>query len=170
MSNSSILKIVVLSFLLSSCAIGPSSLIRQHAYDGPKKPAAEVATVYAKWGGLGGGMMFICGVDGKGYSQLGAISPCPSVVYLTPGQHTLNADWRFANRIANKELIGDFKAGKVYEVIAKHADIPLAQLTDVELILVEKSDNYQLTYKELAPAFFVKGDVSDSKVDPATGK
>lgn len=170
MRNFSILKLSLLTFVLSSCSIGPSSLIRQHVYEGTQKPANELATIYGRWGGFSGEMLFMCNIDGKSYSQLGAISPCPSVVYLTPGKHEIEANWRWANRSEFKKITLNLEKGKTYEIVAKHKDIPLAKVEEVDIQIISKPEGYELSYKDLAPLFFEDGKVQNSLVDPATGK
>lgn len=165
-----VLKLTLIVLVLSSCSIEPASLIRQHVYEGKKKPGNELATVYGRWGGFSGEMIFMCNIDGKSYNQLGPISPCPSVAYLTPGNHEIEANWRWANRSELKKINLNLEPGKVYEIVVKHSDIPLAQVNEVDIQIIPKPDGYELSYKELAPLFFDSGKRQDSVIDPASGK
>jgi hypothetical protein len=73
--------IIAIGILFLSCA-GPESLLRTHAYEGTRKAASEMATVFAVWNGPGFEMASICSADGKSYWKFGTISNCLSVIYL----------------------------------------------------------------------------------------
>jgi hypothetical protein len=137
-------------------------LIRAHAYDGLKKDKADLATVFARWNTGTGDLTFICEVDGKSYRRIGSISPCPSVVYLPPGQHELLVEYRWANRFANLRQSLAVRAGSTYEVTAASADKETARFT-----VREMPPGFSLTYRDLAPAFFLHGDRQNRVVDPA---
>src|SRR5262245_26449340 len=91
-------------WLLCACPVvlaqlgpGPeTTTMREHAYEGARRPASQIATVFAPYGDAGQ-MTFICSVDGRSYLKLGWTwtSSCPSVVYLLPGAHQLMVNYRF---------------------------------------------------------------------------
>lgn len=133
--------------MLISC-VGPQGLIRVHAYDSPQKSVSEIATVYAIWGGLGGEMSFICTVDGKSYSKMGAISNCPSVVYLTPGKHDLGVSYRYANYYSNVTINVDLSAGRTYRLVSTSTD----RLKTASFEISQMPPGFQLKYKDVIPS------------------
>ncbi|QKE63300.1 hypothetical protein HNE05_07970 [Aquipseudomonas campi] len=137
----------LLTPLLASCA-GPKDLIRAHAYSPPQKPASDIATVYSVWGGFSGEMSFICKVDGKSYYKLGLISDCPSVVYLTPGKHSIAVKYKFANYFGHTSIDLEVLAGKTYKLTGTSTD----DLKTATFNIVEMPSNFELTYKDLIPS------------------
>jgi hypothetical protein len=47
---------------------GPQGLMRVHAYEGPKRPASQLATVFAPYGSAAVGWKYMCKADGKNYN------------------------------------------------------------------------------------------------------
>lgn len=157
--------VLTVSVLLTSCAIGPESLLRTHAYEGAQKSATEMATVFAVWKGVGGELTFICEVDGKSHRKLGAISSCPSVVYLLPGRHDLTVEYRWANLIGTVVVPVNAEAGKTYRVTGTSTD-----KKQVLFNIQEMPVGFALTYKDVAPVFFSDGARPNSRVDPSMEK
>jgi len=82
----------VLAFVLCSSQIVSAQappVRKVHAYDGPRRASAQLATVYGKMLTRPLALTFICEVDGKSYRATFAASICPSVIYLLPGRHRL---------------------------------------------------------------------------------
>jgi len=81
----------IVAALISAQAVlaQPVPLKKEHAYAGPRRPAAQLATVYGKIvTNLASlldplRMTFICEVDGKS-NRAPIFSGCPSIVYLLP--------------------------------------------------------------------------------------
>ena len=148
-------------FLLVGCAGGPEALMRRHAYEGSRMPASELATVFARWDGGGGEQTYICGVDGKGYRQRGPLSPCPSVVYLTPGPHALEVLHELGFSTATNSIALRALAGRAYEVKATVYDSKHTRFSWREM-----PPGFVLTYRDLAPSYFSKGDRPNRPVSP----
>lgn len=131
---------------MTGCA-GPDALMRVHAYDAPKKDANKLATIYGVWNGAGGEQTFICSVDGKSYRKMGAISNCPSVVYVPEGRHELGIKYTYANYYADKSVTLNFVAGRTYEVRA----VSNANLSSAQFEAFEMPESFALKYKDLVP-------------------
>jgi hypothetical protein len=162
--NKYFLAIAMCAFF-SSCA-GLDSLIRVHAYEGARKPASEMATVYGVWNGPGRDMAFVCKVDGKSYWRVGYISNCPSVVYLLPGKHELSLLYEYQQlRSEDITVSVTVETGRTYQVVAKSFDNKTVQF-DVQ----EKAADFKLTYKDLVPRNFEVSNQPNPYVDPSTAK
>ena len=77
---------------------------------------------------------------------MGAISNCPSVVYLPAGEHRLTIKYIYANYYADKEFPVNVSAGKTYQVTSTSADLKKALFG-----VTEKPESFQLKYKDLVP-------------------
>jgi len=135
--------------------------MRRHAYEGPRRPAAELATVFARWDGAGSEQTYICRVDGRQFRQPGEDNPCPSVVYVTPGPHVFEVEHRMGFRYGTYLLTFNTRAGSTYEVKSSVYDEKYARY-----VWREMPPGYVLTYKDAAPAHFAKGERPNRPVSP----
>jgi hypothetical protein len=156
--------IIAIGILFLSCA-GPESLLRTHAYEGTRKAASEMATVFAVWNGPGFEMASICSADGKSYWKFGTISNCRSVIYLLPGKHEISVQYEYANYTGEVSFPIDVQAGRAYRVFATSYDLKVAHFE-----LREMPADFKLTYKDVAPIYFNGGRGKNSYVDPSTAK
>jgi hypothetical protein len=138
-----------IAVFLASCSVGPSSLLRSQAYEGPARPSTDVAMLFATHRGIDTYFALVCQVDGKEYQRMGAISNCPSVVYLAPGKHRIGLQTRYANLVGNHELSVEVVAGRVYEIV-----MTPKTTTTVEYAVAAKPEGFLLTYKDLAPFMY----------------
>lgn len=149
----------------SSCG-SLDSLIRVHAYQGVRKPASEMATVFGVWNGPGRENAFVCKVDGKSYWRVGYISNCPSVVYLLPGTHKLSLLYEYQQLYSEDVTVSvTAEAGRTYQVVATSYDSKTAQFE-----VQEKAADFKLTYKDLVPRNFEVSKQPNPYVDPSTAK
>src|SRR5258705_5068434 len=83
---------------------------QMHAYEGPRRPAAQLATVYGAIRLNRLDRTMICEVDGK---SVRTFSGCRSIVYLLPGSHRLPISYFFcALSKAKRKLTAHFAAGR----------------------------------------------------------
>jgi hypothetical protein len=153
---------LALAVVISGCASGPESLFRKHAYDGPRKPNDELATVFARWDIARGEQTFICTVDGKSYRQGGERGVCASVVYVGPEAHVLWVEHHAGFRVSGILLTLNPVAGRTYLVTGTVHDSKYMRFD-----LREMPPSFVLTYRDLAPGLFAKGDRPNRPVDPA---
>jgi hypothetical protein len=94
----------------------PVPLRKEHAYAGPHRPLAQLATVHGtiltSWPLT---QTHPCEIDGKGYRATVAVEICPSIVYLLPGNYRagishVTGSWRIDT------LSVDLAAGRIYEI------------------------------------------------------
>lgn len=151
--------LLALALFLSGCSTGPETLLRSHAYQGPVKQPSELATIFVPHPGIQTYHTLICGVDGKSYARMGMISSCPSVVFVTPGAHTLTLETRYANLYGKHAYALTVEAGRTYEVITTPT---IGNM--VEFNVRRKAPGHVLTYREMAPVFYVKEGREDAVV------
>jgi len=144
------LVILLMSAVLAGCASGPEALMRRHAYEGPRKPGTDLATVFARWAGPNTEQTYICAVDEKSYRITGPISPCPSVVYVPAGPHVFELENRLGFRFGTALITLNTAPGRTYEVRAQFHDAKYTRFGSREM-----PRGYVLTYRDLAPSFFV---------------
>jgi hypothetical protein len=153
----------VLAWTAAASAQGQAAqLIRVHAYDGPRRPAAQLASVFTA---LKDSLLYICGVDGKSVRQLGWISSCPSVVYLLSGEHKLKVDYTIGTLRGEGTVTFKAVAGRTYQVHAARTEERRAAYS-----VSEMPAGFRLTYKDLSPAYFEKYKAQNALVDPADAK
>ena len=141
---------------------GPQGLMRVHAYDGPRRPASQLATVFAPYGSTAVGFKYMCKADGKNYNQpFRPISTCPSVYYLLPGTHVVQVAYRRAGLIGFKDVTVRAEAGRTYQVFV------IQEGRKAAFGIRAMPPGFALTYKDLNPSHFVTGNEPNSRVDPA---
>ena len=153
--------------VLAQLGPGPeSTTMRVHAYEGAKRAASQIATVFAPYG-PGAEMSFICSVDGKSYFKMGWTwtSSCPSVVYLLPGTHQLTINFRFGTLTGTTTVPIRVEAGKSY--VARGV---LAGERRATYSISPMPEGFVLTYKDIVPAYFAKYGAKNSRVDPLDAK
>jgi hypothetical protein len=140
--------LVACVIVFTGCA-SPDMLLRSHAYEGPPKSKEAVAAVFTAHPGIQTYHSLICEVNGKSYRRLGAMSSCPSIVYLTPGKHTLKLETYFANFRGLYSYEINVDAARVYEITTSARS---------ERIVVYGTrafpEGYVLTYKDIGPFMF----------------
>lgn len=135
--------------------------MRRHAYEGPRLPAAQIATVFARWRGPDQEQTYICAVNGRSHRLTGPISPCPSVVYVPTGNYLLEVELRLGFRYGTVLIPLRAVAGQTYEVVAQFHDASHLRYGSREM-----PTGFALTYRDLAPSFFARGDRPNQPVDP----
>jgi len=138
-----------------------SSLGRVHVYDGPKRPASQLATVFTT---IRAEIVYICEVDGKRL-PMGWSSTCPSVVYLLPGEHKLTVSLWSGSRRGSGTVTLKAVAGRTYQARATQVEPGRAGYS-----VAEMPAGFRLTYKDLTPAYFEKYNVQNAPVDPADAR
>ena len=145
----------------------PVPLKKEHAYTGPRRPAAQLATVYGKIvTNLASlldplRMTFVCEVDGKSYRGM-MFSSCPSIVYLLPGSYRLTVHHGRGNAGASGTISAQVAAGRVYEV-----EVESAADRRVSFRLREMPAGFVLTYKDVQPSSYAPGRRENSRIGPA---
>src|SRR5215467_1550355 len=140
----------------------PVPITQRHAYEGPPRPAAELATVFGKILTMPLAMTMIQKVDGKSVRGLFE-SGCCDVVYVLPGSHQIFVHHSIPGRRGTGTLTGNLAAGRVYEAEA------IVSGDKVAFRLRETPPGYVLTYKDLRPASYAPtGSRQNSRVVPTT--
>lgn len=115
-------------------------------YEGPRRPQAEVATVFVSDGRPNYEAAFICEVDDRPLPGNG----CASVVYLLPGVHTLTLRYISAIQRGRGKVDIGVDAGKLYQVnftslrIEDHAKISVMPMYN----------GAKLVYRNISPNQF----------------
>jgi hypothetical protein len=156
---------ICLAGCLWGCFNKPEFLIRQHAYDGPIRSKAQIATIFAE---VDDGWPTICRLDGNSLMRFGTITDCPSVLYVLPGKHTIEV--KYQEEINNRGYIawsGDMPinvaAGAIYRIRTA------VNMSDrkVRFRVEEMPSDFILTYKDVGPMLFrTNRDLQNSAVDP----
>jgi hypothetical protein len=156
--------VAAMAAVLLSCQVlsaQPVPVRKVHAYEGARRPAAQVATVFGRM--LFGPLRytFICEVDGKSYRATFATSVCPSVMYLVPGNHALKIN--HSAGIAGGEGSAQIRAeaGRTYEI-----EVGPAVSMRATFRVKELPGGFGLTYKDVMPGAFT-GSRTNSRIDPA---
>ena len=130
-----------------------------HAYEGPRRPAAQIATVHGAIRLSPLDRTEICEVDGK---RVRTFSSCRLIVYLLPGSHRLQIFYSLGIRRANGTLTASFAAGRVYHIESEPA------ANGVSFRLREKPPGSALTYKDVFPDNpLLSVTMQNSRIDPA---
>ncbi|HEY8269211.1 MAG TPA: hypothetical protein VIG34_11185 [Xanthobacteraceae bacterium] len=141
----------------------PVPIDKRHAYEGSRRTAAQVATVYGKivtnLASLSRPltMTMIHNVDGKSVRGMFE-SACCSVVYVLPGRHQILVHYSVGNRYGSGTVTTNFAAGRVYEVEAVEGGDKVAfRLREAGSVL---------TYKDVMPTPYASGSRVNSRIDP----
>jgi hypothetical protein len=153
----------IAAVLLSSQALSaqPVPVRKVHAYEGARRPAGQVATVFGRMLTRPLALTFVCEVDGKSYRATFAASICPSVVYLVPGNHALKIH-RGAGMAGGQGSVQiRAEAGRTYEI---EVDPPVQMRATFRV--KQLPGGFVLTYKDVTPGAFT-GSRTNSRIDPA---
>ena len=149
--------------VLSQMALAqPVTIRKDHAYAGPHRPLAQLATVYGTFiAGFSLTQTHVCELDGKSLRATFALAVCPSVIYLLPGNYRLGVSHLSGGREGNGVLSGNLAAGRVYGI-----DVGYPQPGRVSFRLVEKPQGFALTYKDVMPTPYERGWRQNSRIEP----
>jgi hypothetical protein len=142
----------------------PVPLRKEHAYSGPRRPIAQLATVYGTTLTFPLALTYVCEIDGKSYRSMfgfGSISICPSIVYLLPGSHRMAIHHGRGNAGGTGTISVSVSAGRVYEI-----GIDYPERMRVSARLLEKPQGFVLTYKDVMPRPYASGTRQNSRIDP----
>ena len=177
MSNRPVPRVGIASFFFLFCACPVAlaqlftpeqTLMRTHAYDGSPRPAKQIATVFARPYESSGLITHICKVDEKSLRRLGWSSTCPSVVYLLSGAHQLTIEFRHGAAAASSTIPIRAEAGKTYMVVGtlSQEKVGFAGLRErVATSVSAMPEGFALTYKDIYPAYYAKGDKPNSRIN-----
>jgi len=144
---------------LAACA-GPETLVRKRAYEGVLLAPGQQATVFAVWDSGDGNLTYLCEVDGRSFRRNGYANPCPSVLYVLPGEHRVGVENHRGGRVSVAVIGLRTEAARTYEISV--ASSP----ERADFYVREMEPGFTLTYKDVAPTFFT-GDRVNTPVDPA---
>jgi hypothetical protein len=145
---------------LAACA-GPDSLVRRRAYLGGPLTSQQQATLFAVWDGGDGNLTYLCELDGRSFRRNGYANPCPSVLYVLPGEHRVGVENHRGGRVAVAIIGLQTAPGRTYEITVD------SRPEAAQFYVREMEPGFTLTYKDVAPTFFLKGDRVNAPVDPA---
>ena len=145
---------------LAACA-GPDSLVRRRAYLGGPLTSQQQATLFAVWDGGDGNLTYLCELDGRNYRRSGYANPCPSVFYVVPGEHRVGVENHRGGRVAVAVIVLKTEAARTYEISV------VSRPEAAEFYVREMDPGFTLTYQDVAPTFYLKGDRVNTPVDPA---
>ena len=145
---------------LAACA-GPESLVRKRDYVGVPLAPSQQATVFAVWDSGDGNLTYLCEIDGRSYRRNGYANPCPSVLYVLPGEHRVGVENHRGGRVSAVAIGLKAEAARTYEISV------VSRPGGAEFYVREMEPGYTLTYKDLAPVYFLKGTRTNAPVDPA---
>ena len=145
---------------LAACA-GPESLVQRRTYEGLLLSPQQQATVFAVWKDGDGNRTYLCEIDGRSFRQNGYANPCPSVLYVLPGQHRVGVENHRGGRVAVAVIGIRAEAARTYEISVE------SRPQGAGFYVREMDPGFALTYKDLAPTYFLKGDRVNTPVDPA---
>src|SRR5947209_4349346 len=74
------------------------------------------ATVCAGWDAGDGALTYLCEVDGRSYRRPGYANPCPSVLYVLPGEHRFGVESHRGPRVAVVIVGLRTQAARTYEI------------------------------------------------------
>ena len=145
---------------LAACA-GPESLVRRRDYVGAPLAPNQQATVFAVWDAGDGALTYLCEVDGRSYRRPGYANPCPSVLYVLPGEHRFGVESHRGPRVAVVIVGLRTQAARTYEISVD------SRAEQAAFYVREMDPGFTLTYEDVAPSFFRKGNRVNTPVDPA---
>jgi len=152
--------LILIAAGLAACA-GPESLLRRRAYTGVPLAPQQQATLFAVWDTGDGNRTYLCEIDGRSYRRNGYPNPCPSVFYLLPGDHRVGVENHRGGRVAVAIIGLRAEAARTYEISV------VSRPESAEFYVREMEPGFALTYKDVAPTFFLKGNRENAPVDPA---
>jgi hypothetical protein len=156
---------IVATLISAQAALAqPVPVSKRHAYEGPRRPAAQLATVYGKvvinLASLANPMQttMIHDVDGKSVRGMFE-SACCSIAYVLPGRHQILVHYSTGHRYGSGTVTANFAAGRVYEAEAVVSGDKVAfRLREAGSVL---------TYKDVMPNSYLSGSRVNSRIDPA---
>jgi len=152
--------LVLIAVGLAACA-GPQSLVRKRAYVGVPLAPQQQATVFAVWDSGDGNLTYLCEIDGRNYRRNGYANPCPSVLYVLPGEHRVGVENHRGGRVSVAVIGIRTDAARTYEISVD------SRPEGAEFYVREMDAGFALTYKDVAPTFFLKGNRVNAPIDPA---
>jgi hypothetical protein len=155
-----LLCLLLLAAGLAACA-GPESLVRRRAYTGAPLAPQQQATLFAVWDSGDGNRTYLCELDGHSYRRNGYANPCPSVLYVVPGEHRVGVESHRGGRVAVAVIGLKAEAARTYEISV------VSRPEAAEFYVREMDPGFALTYRDVAPTFFLKGHRVNTPVDPA---
>jgi hypothetical protein len=154
--------IAAMLVLIQAALAQPVTIRKDHAYAGPHRPLAQLATVYGNFiTSMPLTQTHVCELDGKSLRATFAIEVCPSVIYLLPGNYRLGISHLSGGRRGSGVLSGNLAAGRVYTI-----DVDYPQQGRVSFRLIEKPQGFVLTYKDVMPVPYERGWRQNSRIDP----
>jgi hypothetical protein len=140
----------------------PVPLRKEHAYTGPHRPLAQLATVHGtiltSWPLT---QTRPCEIDGKSYRATFAVEICLSIVYPLPRNHRVGISHVAGSWRGSGTLSVNLAAGRIYEI-----GIGYPERGRVSFRLIEKPQGYVLTYKDVMPVPYQSGSRQNSRIDP----
>jgi hypothetical protein len=155
-----LLGLLLLAAGLSACA-GPDTLVVRRGYVGAPLAPQQQATVFAVWDSGDGNLTYLCELDGRSYRRNGYANPCPSVFYVVPGEHRVGVENHRGGRVAVAVIVLKTEAARTYEISV------VSRPEAAEFYVREMDPGFTLTYQDVAPTFYLKGDRVNTPVDPA---
>jgi hypothetical protein len=162
--NHAVAAAAIAAALVSSQAATAQGILNTvHAYEGPHRPAAQLATVYGVRRISPLGRTLVCEVDGKSVRGLVGTG-CRSIVYLLPGSHRLQTFYSSTGFQAGYGTItASFAAGRVYQI-----ESDPVRNNRVAFRLRAMPPGFVLTNKDVLPDNpFLSTTLGKSRVDPA---
>ena len=145
---------------LAACA-SPHDLVLRRTYEGAFLAPQQQATVFAVWDSGDGNPTYLCEMDGHNFRRTGYGYPCPSVLYVLPGEHRFGVENHRGGRVAIAVIVLKAAAAHTYEIsVVSNSD-------RAEFYVREMGSDFTLTYKDVAPTFYTKGDRVNTPLDPA---
>jgi hypothetical protein len=152
--------LLLIALGVAACA-GPESLVRKRAYVGEPLAPQQQATVFAVWDSGDGNLTYLCELDGRSYRRNGYANPCPSVLYVVPGEHRVGVENHRGGRVSVIVIGLKAEAAHTYEIsVVSNPD-------RAEFFVRDMDPSFTLTYKDVAPTYFLKGSRANMPVDPA---
>lgn len=136
---------------LSGCFQNPEMLKRTHAYEGPIRKDAEIATIF---GQVNNGYTTICKLDDVSLRSFGYIVECPAVIYALPGKHTLQVNYALSDGYRTQSAAGSLSIGVVAGGIYRVSTSTDLVARKARFYIAKMPDDFVLTYKDIAPDFF----------------
>lgn len=152
-ANTMRLTLIATVSLVASCATnvnapfppGPASQAK--AYDGAPRPQTEVATVFISDGRPRYESGFVCKINGRKVVPDGG---CVSVLYLTPGAHTIGVRYKSNIEVGEGELPIYVEAGKLYQLNTTS----FRNSNRGRVSLIPMPQGAKVTYRNVAPNLF----------------
>lgn len=133
---------------ISGCAsFPPKPGVIGWAYEGPRRPQADVATVFITDGRPHYESGFICKVEGKPATPNGS---CASVVHLLPGIHRIGVRYLSRFEQGDGEIRIQVEAGRLYQLNATSVRINNSGW----ISFMPMGLGRQLVYRNVAPNLF----------------